>query len=331
MTNTPLSVAIVGMGKWGQTLVNSVQGRSEKIRFVAGATRTPSRVAGFAARQGIEMLPDLDAVLARDDIQGIVLATPHSQHRAQIEVAAAAGKHVFCEKPLTLTATDAKAAFAAARQAGVTLAIGHNRRFLPAYAKLSQLVHNEIGELRQMIGNFSSGQWGYSAESWRVDPAESPAGGMTGLGIHTVDALIGLGLKPAEVTVANRRRAAQGLADTVTALIENSDGTLAILTTVAGPGRFWRIEVFGSDGWASMNGEHSVSLGRPGEPEQVWNFAWSDMERAELEAFADAVTGESPYPITAEQGIRGIHLFEAICAAAETAPGGRASRTVSQG
>lgn len=331
MTNTPLCVAIVGMGKWGQILVNSVQGRSKKIRFVAGTTRTPAKVTGFAARQGIEMLPDLDAVLARDDIQGVVLATPHSQHRAQIEAAAAAGKHVFCEKPLALTADDAEAAFAAAKQANVTLAIGHNRRFLPAYAKLSQLVREEIGELRQIIGNFSTGPWRYSAESWRTDPAESPAGGMTGLGIHTVDALIGLGVKPAEVTVANRRHAAHGLADTVTALIENTDGTLAIVTTVSGPGSFWRIEAFGSAGWAAMNGEHSVSFGRPGEPEQVWNFAFSDMERAELEAFADAITGKAPYPITAEQGLRGIQLFEAICAAAAAAPGGRASRAVLQG
>ncbi|MWB77642.1 gfo/Idh/MocA family oxidoreductase [Pseudooceanicola sp. 216_PA32_1] len=331
MTQTPLNVAIIGMGKWGQTLVNSVQGLSESIRFVAGATRTVSKAAAFAERQGIEILPDLAAVLARDDIQGVVLATPHSQHREQIEAAAAAGKHIFSEKPLTLTGPDAVAAYAAAEKAGVVLALGHNRRFLPAYAKFSHLVREEIGSLRQLIGNFSSGVAGYAADSWRSDPAESPAGGMTGLGIHVVDAMIGLGLQASEVTVVNRRKADHGMADTVTALIETVDGPVAVLTTVAGPGRYWRIEAFGSNGWATMNGEHSVTFGRAGAPEQIWNFAWTDMERAELEAFADAVSGTAPYPIDAEQGVRGVRLFEAICRAALDAPGGRASREVAQG
>jgi len=331
MTAKPFPVAIVGMGRWGQTLVNSVQGRSPAIRFVAGATRTPAKAAEFASRQGIELLPDLDAVLARQDIGGVVLATPHSQHRAQIEAAARAGKHVFCEKPLTLTGADARAAYAAAAAAGVVLALGHNRRFLPAYAKFAELVRGEIGDLRQLIGNFSSGVTGYGADSWRSDPRESPAGGMTGLGIHMVDAMIGLGLRPAQVTVANRRKAETGPADTVTAMIECDGGALAILTTVAGPGRFWRLEAFGSKGWAAMDGEHRIAFGGPSGPEQVWHFAWSDMERGELEAFAAAAAGTAPYPITAEEGVRGVRLFEAICAAAVAAPGGRASRDVVAG
>lgn len=93
-----LKAAIIGLGNWGRVLVDSVQGRSERIRFVAAATRTPGRAAAYAARQGIELLPDLDAVLARADIEAVVLATPHSQHGAQIAAAARAGRHVFCEK-----------------------------------------------------------------------------------------------------------------------------------------------------------------------------------------------------------------------------------------
>lgn len=328
MTAKPVPAAIVGMGRWGQTLVNAVQGRSEAICFVAGTTRTPANAAGFAQRQGIEMLPDLEAVLRRDDIRAIVLATPHSQHRVQIEATAAAGKHVFCEKPLTLTGADAKAACAATETAGVVLAVGHNRRFLPAYRHFSHLLQTEIGDLRQIIGNFSSGVSRYREGSWRNLDSESPAGGMAGLGIHVVDAMIGLGIRPARVTVANRRRAAEGVADTVTALIDNADGTLAVLTTVAGPGRFWRLEAFGSRGWVAMDGEHRVTFGTPEGTEQAWNFAWTDMERAELEAFAAAVAGLAPYPIGAQEVIRGIRLFEAICAAAAAAPSGQASADV---
>ena len=295
---------------------------------VAGATRTPARATDFAERQGIDLLPDLDAVLARGDIEGVVLATPHSQHRAQIEAVVGAGKHVFSEKPLTLTSADAEAVYDAAEAAGVVLALGHNRRFLPAYAKLSQLVREEIGDLRQIIGNFSSGVTGYGAESWRTDPGESSAGGMAGVGIHTVDAMIGLGMRPARVTVVNRRRAADGPADIVTALVENADRTLAVLTTVSGPGRFWRLEAFGSQGWAAMDGEYRVAFGGPAGTEQVWCLAWSDIERAELEAFASAAKGQTPYPITSAEGVRGVRLFEAICGAAVAAPGGRCTRDV---
>lgn len=330
MTETILSAAIIGMGNWGQTLVNAVQGRSETIRFVAGATRTPSRAEAFATRQGIEMLPDLDAVLARGDIEAVVLATPHSQHLAQIEAATAAGRHVFCEKPLTLTAAEAERAYATAEAAGVVLAIGHNRRFLPAYGKLAELVADGIGELRQLIGNFSWAAASYRPGSWRMLDSESPAGGMTGLGIHMVDAMVGLGLDARGVTVASRSRSPGGRADTVTAMIDDAGGALALLTTMSGPGRTWRLEAHGSEGWAAMDGEHSVTLSRAGAPAQRWSFDWTDMERSELEGFAAAVRRERPYPIDAAQGIRGIRLFEAICAAEARAPGGQGRAEVAR-
>lgn len=328
MTNKTISAAIIGMGNWGQTLVNSVQGLSEQICFPVGTTRTPERAEDFARRQGIEMLPDLNAVLERKDIDAVVLATPHSQHLQQIEAAAAAGKHVFCEKPLTLTVEDARAAYAAAQKAGAILAIGHNRRFLPAYRKFAQLVAEDIGTPQQFIGNFSWAGSNYRPSSWRNSLSESPAGGMAGLGIHMVDAMIGLGLDANKVTVATRQDATGARSKTVTALIDGGTGPLAVLTTMSGPGRFWRLEAFGSEGWAAMDGEHRVVFGRPGDAEQRWDFTFTDMERGELEGFAAAVQGHSLYPIDSAQGIRGIALFEAIVRAASQAPGGQSSAEI---
>lgn len=325
-----MSAAIIGLGKWGQTLVNAVQGRSEHIRFVAGTTRTVEKAEAFAERQSFKLMPNLDAVLSCVNIEAVVLATPHSQHLSQIEAAAAAGKNIFCEKPLTLTGIEARQAFAAANAAGVVLAVGHNRRFLPAYQKFAELVRNDIGELRQFIGNFSSGNSNYRQGSWRNLDSESPAGGMTGLGIHMVDAMIGVGLRPSNVTVANRRKAEAGMADTVTALIEDTNGVLAVLTTVLGPGRFWRIEAFGSEGWVAMDSEHRVTFGNAGEVRRTWDFKWTDMERKELEAFAAAVAGGAPYAITPDEAVRGIDLFEAICKAALAAPSGQSSAEVRQ-
>ena len=99
-----IRAGILGMGWWGRTLVDSVQGAdvmpSEAIRFVAGATRTPAKVTNWAAERDIAVEEDLDARLARDDLDAIAIVTPHSQHSAQIKAVAATGRHVFCEKPL---------------------------------------------------------------------------------------------------------------------------------------------------------------------------------------------------------------------------------------
>ena len=153
-----LDAALVGMGRWGQTLVNSVQGRNGGgIRFVAGATRSPDKARGWAAEKGLDLLPDLDTVLADPRVKAVVLATPHRQHAAQVIAAARAGRHVFVEKPFALSKAEAEAAVAACQEAGVVLARGHNRRFLPAVAGASARggpceVQDPLGDPAALVG-----------------------------------------------------------------------------------------------------------------------------------------------------------------------------------
>ncbi len=313
-----LNAAIIGLGRWGQVLVNAVQGRSERIRFVAAATGRSGNAAAFAARQGIEILPDLDAVLTRPGIEAVVLATPHSMHGQQIIAAAAAQRPILCEKPLTLTLSEARQAWDAAEQAGVLLAPAHNRRFLPAFRKLAELVETgQLGEIRQVIGNFSSAPPSYPSGSWRKNPVESPAGGMAGLGIHVIDAMMGLGLRAEKVRVAARGADADH-PHTVTASIAFDGGAIGTLTTMSGPGSVWRFEVFGSEGRAAMDGETRLDFARSGEPQQTLDFGPFDKERAELEAFADTLRGESPWPVSRAEGLAGVALFEAIAEGALT-------------
>src|SRR5215475_15525940 len=99
-----IGAAIVGLGRWGRTLVESVQHKSDRLRFTHAVGRDPDRHRDFAERHGLALAGDLATVLADPGIDAVVLATPHSLHGEQIIASAAAGKHVFCEKPLTLTA-----------------------------------------------------------------------------------------------------------------------------------------------------------------------------------------------------------------------------------
>src|SRR5215210_8949664 len=116
-----INAAIVGLGRWGQNLVNSVQGKSDKIRFVAGVLRHPVTAREYARDKGLALHSDLDTVLADPRIDAIVLATPHTAHAEQILAAVRAGKPVFTEKPFTLTSASAAEAVAAAHKAKVTI------------------------------------------------------------------------------------------------------------------------------------------------------------------------------------------------------------------
>jgi predicted dehydrogenase len=315
-----IDAAIIGMGRWGQTLVDSVQGRNEAgMRFVAGCTGRPQRAADWAARQGIRILPSFEAVLADPAVKAVAIASPHGMHAAQVIAAARAGKHVFVEKPFTLTKASAEAAVAACREAGVVMALGHNRRFLPAVAEMrAMLADGRLGTLLHVEGQFSGpGALGYKPGMWRADRAESPLGGMGGMGIHMVDMFIALAGPIAEVTVQSHARViTNGLDDTTAALMRFASGATANFATLAYAPRYWRVALFGSDGVAELHGhEHLAYTPREGEG-WVRDYPKTDIERAELVAFAAAVAGGPAYPLPTAEAIHGVAVFEAMIGAA---------------
>lgn len=116
-----IDAAIVGLGRWGKTLVEAVQGKSEVLRFTRAVSRNPGKLREYAADQRLELVDALESVLADREIDAVVLATPHSLHCDQIIAVAAARKAVFCEKPLTLKKAEAARAIEACQAAGVVL------------------------------------------------------------------------------------------------------------------------------------------------------------------------------------------------------------------
>ena len=90
-----LNTAIVGLGWWGKRLVEAARDFDAPIRFVRGVTLEPDTVRDFAAEHKIALGTSFDAALADPQVQAVILATPHSTHRAQVEAAAAAKKHIY--------------------------------------------------------------------------------------------------------------------------------------------------------------------------------------------------------------------------------------------
>lgn len=314
-----LKTAIIGMGSWGRVLVNSVQGvNGGALRFVAGSTGNTDKARDYAAQQGIRLHASFDAVLADPEVQAVALASPHGMHAEQVIAAAAAGKHVFVEKPFTLSKESAEAAVAACRKAGVVLALGHNRRFLPAVAAMkAMLADGRIGHLLHVEGQFSGpGARAYKPGMWRANRAESPLGGMGGMGIHMVDMIINLAGRFRDVRVISKAQVSETIDDTTAMLATLECGATVNFATLALAPRFWRVAVFGTQGWAALQGHETLMTCDIDGAPTTRTFPVTDIERAELEAFAAACAGGAAYPLPLEEAIHGVSVFETMIHAA---------------
>jgi predicted dehydrogenase len=326
-----IDAAIVGLGRWGQNLVNSVQGKSEKIRFVAGVLRHPDRAREYAQQQGLTLHDDYAKVLADPAIDAIVLATPHTVHAEQIMQALEAGRPVFTEKPFTLTAASAAEAVRTAAKKKLTLAVGYNWRFQPALQEIrSMLEDGRLGKLLHIEGNFCGPSvYRFSRDHWRQQREEGPAGGMTGRGVHVVDAMVYLGGHVETVHAQSERLALDyGIDDTTSMLLRFKNGASAYLGTVIATAETWRMQVFGSKGWAEVGDvEHLTTWQMKAcffDPDDLLthrkphlvSFPQISTERAELEHFADAVAERRPLAVAGGDEEHGVAVLEAILASA---------------
>ena len=326
-----IKAAAVGLGKWGRVLVDAAQGKSDKIHVVAGLTQTSSDDAkAFAQGHDFPLASSYDELLQRDDIDAVILATPHSIHAEQVQQAAAAGKHVFCEKPFTLDKASAEQSLRACRDADVVLAVAHNRRFYPAYQDLQELVRSgALGEILHIEGNHSGfGGFHRKKGNWRTIPKENPLGGMPSKGLHAIDAMVGLAGPIKRVNAISSRKVLPDGDDTTAMLLQFGEGTSGYLGSMDATAFMWRLSVFGSKGWAELRNHHrlvrrSVDDGngdgdKSGEDgETVKNYDPADTPLLELEAFADAINGIAPYPMTDEEIIATPALWEAAITSVE--------------
>ncbi|MBM4313721.1 MAG: Gfo/Idh/MocA family oxidoreductase [Deltaproteobacteria bacterium] len=322
-----INAAIIGLGRWGQHLVESIQGRSDRIRFAAGATRTLAKASNFANKQGFPLYDAYEKVLTDPSIDAIVLATPHTRRVELIVAAAKAGKHVFTEKPLALTLQDARTCIRACADHKVTLAVGYNWRFQPALQEIRRMLDDgRLGKLLHIEGNFCGPSvYRFGANHWRLDREEGPAGGMTGRGVHIVDAMLYLSGPIDTVFAQSCRRALDyGIDDTTSMLLRFEHGATGYLGTVIATAETWRMQVFGARGWAEVGDvEHLTTwelrvcfidpqhLNVHQKP-QIVRFAPVSTERAELENFAQAIEEGRPLAVEGGDELRGVAVLEAV-------------------
>jgi predicted dehydrogenase len=297
-----------------------VQGKSEKIRFVHGVSFEPDSVRDYAKEKGFTLSTTLEAALADPQVQVVWLATPHSTHRKLVEQVAAAGKPVFCEKPFALKYADALAMVDACKKAGVPVGVGQNKRFWPSMVELRRVVASGVlGRVLHIEGHYSNENSSNFFAPWRDLPSETPGAGMTGTGIHILDAFTNLTGPTAEVNAqfVSTREGHDPL-DTISVLFKFANGVSGFLGAVRPSPIYWRVHVFGDKGSAEALGETEVVTRLSGGKTERKEFPKVDSLLAEIEHFADAVNGKAPYPITPDEIINTIGAFEAITTSIET-------------
>jgi len=314
-----IDAAIVGLGRWGRTLVDAVQGNSDRLRFTHAVSRDPGGLLDVAGRHGLQLVRGLEPVLADPALDAVVLATPHSLHCEQIIAIARAGKAVFCEKPLTLTKAEAARAIEACRTAGVVLGTGTDKRFFPSLRELLRLVKGgELGKILHLEAHFSNEVAGTASE-WRYSLEESPAGGMTGTGIHMLDALVALAGPVRRVqALLLSHKPPPDPHDSLSALLEFASGVSGTLAMVRSTPAYLRLHAFGREASAEALGRTDLVLRRSGAEPCHLSLQPVDSVRANLEAFAEAVAGVAPYPIPTSEMLDTIAAFEAITEAAKS-------------
>jgi len=314
-----LNVAVCGLGWWGRVIVPLAKS-SAKLKVVRVVDPDPA-AAAFASQQGIS-LSSFDDVLKDPAVHGVVLCTPHTLHTDQIVRAANAGKHVFCEKPLSLSRSEVLRAIDAINKRKLTLAVGHEKRFEPPIQEALRMIkEGALGTPLQIEANFVQDKFlSLPADNWRLSAKEAPAGPMTATGIHLLDLSVGV-FGAAQRVFASVRTLGSHLAngDTLAILVDFGKGHALLNACLATPfdGRF---AVYCSKGWVEVRDKAhpeapegwTLTVVPRGKERMVKSYPPAKAVLANLEAFADAATGGRPYPVPQAEMVANVSALEAI-------------------
>lgn len=317
-----LRIAFVGTGWWGKELAKAAASLPERF-VIAGCTAlTEPERAQFCAAFGGRSYPSYDAVLADGSVDAVLLATPHTAHAPQIIAAAAAGKHVFCEKPLTLTVTTAQQAIGACEAKGVTLGIGHNRRYSRVARTMKAMIEaGACGRILHIEANYSSpGATRLAPGQWRAQREEAPGGGIAPMGLHMIDTLTWLAAPIVRLaSICKRQVVAVDIDDTSATLFELENGATGSLGCVFACPMVSYLRLYGTkanlearDNFAEL----AIEPLAPDQPLVRHRFGIDDTLPAELLAFAEACEGGADFPVRPAEALHNVAVMAAIAASA---------------
>ena len=248
-----IRAAIVGLGRWGRSLVALPERAT--ISFCARRTRTRASAEEFCRDRHIALVDSYDEILRDPDIDAVVLATPHSQHEAQALAAIAAHKHVFVEKPLTLDLASALAVVDAAREAGLVLAVGLRRRFHPSIAELRTRARDgRLGDVVAMVAQHTTSTVQFIApDNWRASAEEAPGGAFTAVGVHSLDHMIEFAGRVRDVRCVTARNYPGPSDDTTTIMLRFDSGATGLIFCSVATATNFEFTAYGTKGLVEIS------------------------------------------------------------------------------
>jgi predicted dehydrogenase len=326
-----IRAAIVGLGRWGRSLVASVAGKNDALSFVLATTRSRAVAEEFCREKQITLVDRYEDILREPEIDAVVLATPHSQHEAQALAAITARKHVFVEKPLTLDFASARRVAEAAQRAGIVLAVGLSRRFHPSIEELrTRLRDGRLGRVIAMVAQHTTSTAQFIApDNWRAVAEEAPGGAFTAVGVHALDHMIEFAGRVRDVRCATERNYPGPSDDTTTIMLSFESGATGLIFCSVATATNFELTVYGTSGLAEIS-RPDLSRFRfapaataaptglvPAPPDEIVEHSGFDMLHAELTAFARAIRDGTPYPVPIDDVLHGMAVFDAVVQSAK--------------
>jgi myo-inositol 2-dehydrogenase/D-chiro-inositol 1-dehydrogenase len=302
-----VNVALVGAGRIARVHASAYR-RVANGRLTACTDPIEAAASSLAADFGLAVAPDFDSLLADPDIDAVLIATPNALHAEQVVRALAAGKHVFCQKPIALTLEDADQVVAAAAASDRLLQLGFMLRFTPPLPQLQQRVAS--GSLGSLIGGQAAVfGWEPSAD-WFYDPVRG-GGVILDTLVHFADLVLWLFGPAAQVHTEGGPYVLEGAKRygspdnaVVTVRHESNAVSSMYVSWTAGHGNF-TLNVYGSEGHADVDLVRSQALtsfakeagdgGAAGWsfPDMVWDYGYAGEQQYFVDRIAGRVDGST--------------------------------------
>ena len=321
MTQIPVNVGIIGLGRWAKVLTRAAQ-KSDHLKIVAGYSRSEEKRTAFQQEMGVPSVGDLKELLSRPDIQGAILTVPNEQHLPVALEVAKAKKHVYTEKPIASTLEEGLEIAALQKKYGVTVTVGHSARLMAGIRKIREAIDSgELGRVAFIEANFSNPRGlELTPKVWRWYKDKAPGGPLSQLAIHQFDVLHYLGGEVVEASSMASKLSPVGaeVDDQSMTLVRFADGKVGYVGSCwTSPGVF-AVRVFGAKGlmhyeidfdtWDTPDQLHKKSTlyiqrGKDGYAKrEELTVPESDMFRAELEMFAESCRTGKPGELSAYNG-----------------------------
>jgi predicted dehydrogenase len=320
--------AIIGLGWWGSTITRTLK-ESKKIKIIAGVDIDEEHGKKFTKEHNINFHKHIDDALGDPKIKAIIIATPHGTHEEMFLASVKAGKEIFCEKPFALTSVAARNMISQAEAKGITIGIGHERRFEGAFEEIKRVVDTgELGTLLHLEFNASYNNMVKApAKGWRKDPAQAPAGTMTALGVHQTDFMQTLAGPVDRINAQIFHRSDDfPNEDVLTVQFLFKSGISGSLTSLATTPFYQRMSIFGDRGWIENREISNVDIPDPatlvwrGMDEEIHTrtYKMEETVRPNLESWADAVMGKGDYRFSHQEILHNVEILETIVRSIES-------------